>query len=168
MLIWEYGFLGAYIELDETIVVPEPVSLIIKFSMTVLKNLKLTKSEFYSLNERLTSSEFVSEVWTQGEQVFYKMPMAENIVRDVIKIMDSKFTEVGDFYKKACNTRTHVKVLPSWPDNVGHFIMQHNLPLAVMLRHNTFKDMIMEELDVKVPPADLFRKFSLLFDVYSP
>lgn len=163
MLMWEYGLVQSYIELEPRSVVPEPKSLIVKFTREVLADKKLTSSEFHSLNDRLVSSEFVFDVWTDIDHVYYMLPMATNIVDDVIKIMDSKFTEVSNFYKKAI--LTPVRKLPSWEHNLGHFIMQHNIPAAVLKRHETLKNLTEEELGVKVV-SDLFRKFSFEFDVY--
>lgn len=163
MLMWEYGLVTSYIELDETVLVPEPTNIIVKFTKDVLEDKKLTSGDFYSLNDRLVSSEFVQEVWTQGDHVYYRMAMATNIVDDVIKIIDSKFTQVSELYKKLI--KTPVKRLPDWEQNMGHFILVNNIPLGILKKAPHIKEMLEDDLGVKVE-SDLFRKFDNQFDIY--
>lgn len=165
MLMWEYGLVGAYIDLDETSIVPEPSGLIMKFTRDVFENKELTTSEFECLNDRLVDAHLVHEVWHEGEYVYYRMPIAENIREDVIAIIESRYTEVSPSYKMM--VRTPVKVIPDWKENIGHYILLNNIPLGVVERHRILREMVEEEFDAPAP-SDLFRKFSYELDVYIP
>jgi len=165
MLMWEYGFVNSYLELDETMIVPKPIALIVKFTKDVLENKNLTISEYHSLNDRLVSSSVVDSVWSTVDHVFYRMPMAINIIEDVIKIIDSKYTRVSSLYKKMATTP--VKKLPDWPNNPGHMIMKYNMPAAILKRHKILREELEKEFGVRVSDVtDLFRKFSFEFDIY--
>lgn len=166
ILMFEYGLKSSYIETDNSITM-DPISLILEFSDEILKNKNLTASEYHSLNERIVSSPLVENVWVRGDSIFYRMPMAVNIYDDVLKIMNSDYSNVSDFYKKlvACP----VDKVPKWPHNKGYFIMKNNIPVAVLKKHSTLRDLLEDELGVRIEgTADLFRKFSYTADIYIP
>lgn len=166
MLMYEYGLEGAFLELDDSRVVPEPVSLIIKFKETVLDNLHITVSDFHSLNDRLLSSRYVTEVWPYQDWVFYKIPLADDVKPDIRHIIDSNYQKVSPLYRK--NIVTPVRTLPKWPDNMGHFLLKYNIPLAVLKKHRMLREMTEEELGVHGVTGDLVRRFNLGLDVYIP
>lgn len=167
VLMFEYGFETCYIELLDTSIVPKPTALILKFRDEVLEDKNLTVSDFHSLNDRIVSSNIVKDVWRVEDDVYYRIPMAKNIYDDVVKIMQSDFTKVSSFYKKLVSCP--VSTLPKWPHNRGQFIMKHNIPVAVLKKHASMKEMVEKDLGVWLKDdVDLFRKFSYEFDVYVP
>ena len=164
MLMYEYGFVTSFIELDDSLVVPEPVSLVLKFTEDVLGNKRLVRSDYWSLNERLLIH---STAWNQDDYIYYRLPIPKNIREDVIRIIDSKYTLVSDSYKKMVTTTA--KNLPKWPENMGHFLLKNNTPLAVLKRHSTLRTMSEQEMGVRIDKSiDLVRKFNLELDVYCP
>lgn len=164
MLIYEYGFVTSFIELDDKLVVPEPVALVLKFTGEVLGNKYLVKSDYWSLNERLLVH---SSAWNHGGYIYYRLPVPDSIKGDIIKIIDSKYVLVSDHYKKMITTTA--KNLPRWPENMGHFLLKNNIPLAVLKRHSTLRNMSEKEIGVRIDKSvDLVRKFNLELDIYCP
>lgn len=166
MLMYEYGLVSSFIELDETEILPKPSKFVIQFTDKVLDPWSLVKSDYYSLNERILMHSH-TDVWPDGDKLYYKIPIPDNIVDDVTKIMESRYVLVSDEYRKMITTTT--KQLPKWPENMGHFLLKYNIPLAVLKRHETLKLMSEQEIGVRIGEGiDLFRKFDFDLDIYTP
>ena len=129
LIAYEYGLEKAYLLRKGS---EDLNKLYVKFNEKVCQDLQLTDSNYYSLNERFIDSNYLSDVEYDENHIIYTLDIPTRFRSDIELIVEGKYSSVSKEYKSLL--RVKQKHVPSWTNELGHYIVEENLPISIVVK----------------------------------
>lgn len=159
-LAYEYGLLQTYLysEFDKR---PHRLHLVFD-RKTVIQNMVLTDGQYYSLSEMLIDYKFFNSLLLKSDYIVYTYTIPRYWRADVSKIIDGRYSEVSLRCKETLRIKDRFPTQPFVTNEVGHFIVEKNLPYAIVMKAKKLREDIEDIIKQPIPQTqEYFDKMDL-------
>lgn len=118
----------------------------------VLRKMKLTNSLYYSLSELIIDSSSFKELAIYNDCIIYSLQIPEKWKKDVDLIKQGKYYHVSEECKERLRIKERFPSKPFVKNELGHFIIEKNLPYAIVMKARKLREDIENIIDHRIPP----------------
>ena len=151
-LCYEYGLLQTYLYNDLQRNATNCLHLVFDREKC-MKSMKMTSSLYHSMNELLIDYRQFHRLGIYNQCIIYSIKVPKRWLSDVKKIEDGKYSAVSKEYKEMLRIKDRFPTFPFVKNQIGHFIVEKNLPYAIVMKAPKLKEDIENIIGNEIPSS---------------
>ena len=155
--------------LEKTYLTQDFNNLVLIFPKLKTANKLLNSNySFWSFNEYMLNLKSYNKFEIYNDYILFYLNIDDLYRRDIVKITNSKYSEVSNIYKENLDISKYFKSLCR-AEEISDYICHNNIPRSIVSKENFMKSIIESYLKVNVPSEnEYFKLFDHSIEIFTP
>lgn len=155
--------------LEKTYLTQDFNNLVLVFPKLKTANKLLNSNySFWSFNEYMLNLKSYNKFEIYNDYILFYLNIDDLYRRDIVKITNSKYSEVSNIYKENLDISKYFKSLCR-AEEISDYICHNNIPRSIVSKENFMKSIIESYLKVNVPSEnEYFKLFDHSIEIFTP